>query len=77
VFGIVLFILQLALIIYSINLEYIAYNKRDIIVMETFLLGAELIIFGLSLKYNKMLDFVGFAIVVNSLGLAAAYELSN
>jgi hypothetical protein len=77
VFGIVLFILQLALIIYSINLEYIAYNKKNIIIMETFLLGAELVIFGLALKYNKMLDFVGLAIVINSLGLAAAYELSK
>jgi hypothetical protein len=64
-------------LVFAVNKEYIAYNKKNIIIMETFLLGAELVIFGLSLKYNKMLDFVGLAIIVNSLGLAAAYELSE
>jgi hypothetical protein len=76
-FGFVLFIIQIALLVFAVNKEYIAYNKKNIIIMETFLLGTELVIFGLSLKYNKMLDFVGLAIIVNSLGLAAAYELSE
>jgi hypothetical protein len=63
--------------LYAVNKEFAAYNKREIIVMETFLFTAGVLILLFSLKYSELLNFVGFAIIINFLGLISAYKLSK
>jgi hypothetical protein len=54
-------------------MEAAAFNKKEIIIMETILFGSGLIIFILAFKYNEMLHYIGFVLIINALGLAAAH----